>query len=44
MGEHGKDGKHEPDMIQNTKFMTQNTLFVKKMTQKAILYGIYGNN
>ena len=48
MGEHGKDGNHQPDDLKqsaydsNTIFMTQNTLFVNQMTQNTLLYSIYG--
>ena len=43
-GEHGKDGNHQPDdlktifIIQNTLFMTINTLFVNQITQNTLFY------
>ena len=45
-GEHGKYGKHQPGdlkvkyiFIQNTLFVTQNTLFGNQMTQNTLFYG-----
>ena len=44
--EHGKDGKHQPGdlkvkyvFIQNSLFVTQNTLFGNQMTQSTLFYG-----
>ena len=33
--------KNTLNMIQNAKFFNRNTLFVKKITQYTLFYGIY---
>ena len=50
-GEHGKDGKHQPGdlkvkhiFIQNTLFVTQNTLFGNQMTQNTLFYSFDVNS